>query len=77
MMPVSKPYEIKRVRIKALTPNFYLNGHVAEVGEEGIVDHGDAVTLIAQKKAEIIGNAAPRIIAMKDLKDPPPLRRTV
>jgi hypothetical protein len=77
MMPVSKPHEIKRVKIRALAANFYLNGHVAEVGEEGIVDYADVAALLKAGKAEIIGDAPARTIAMKNLQDPPPLRRTV
>jgi hypothetical protein len=77
MMPVSKPHEIKRVKIRAITANFYLNGHVAQVGEEGVVDYADVAALLKAGKAEIIGDAPARTIAAKDLKDPPPLRRIV
>jgi hypothetical protein len=77
MMPVSKPHEIKRVKIRALKPSFYLGGHVAQVGEEGVVDYADVHALLKAAKVEVLGDAAPRTISAKDLKDPPPLRRTV
>jgi hypothetical protein len=77
MMPVSKPHEIKRVKIRALTANFYIGGHVAQAGEEGVVDYADAGFLVKAGKAEILGEAPARTIAIRDLQDPPPLRRIV
>jgi hypothetical protein len=72
-----QPLQIKRVRIRALTANFYLNGHVAEVGEEGIVDYADVAALLKGNKVEILGDAPARTIPIRELQDPPPLRRIV
>ncbi|OGQ00196.1 MAG: hypothetical protein A2Z40_03600 [Deltaproteobacteria bacterium RBG_19FT_COMBO_60_16] len=72
-----EPLKIRRVKVRALTPNFYLNGHQAQVGEEGIMDFSDASYLIAASKAELVSEEPARTIAARDLQDPLPLRRLV
>jgi hypothetical protein len=72
-----QPLQVPRIKIRALAANFYIGAHVAQVGEEGEVDHSDALTLVKQNKATIIGDAPARTIAARDLQDPPPLRRGV
>ena len=67
--------KIRRVKVRALKSNFYANGHVAQAGEEAVMDYVDASYLIASGKAELVGDAPARIIGTKDLADPPPLRR--
>jgi len=77
MMPLKsflEPLRVRRVRIRAIKPTFVLNEHRAEVGEEGELDHNDALTLVKQGKVEILGEAPPRTIPARDLADPPPLR---
>ncbi len=68
---ITEAMKIRRVRIRALASNFYLEGHVAHIGEEGVVDFSDAETLRVQGKAEIVGEAPARTIPMRDLADPP------
>ena len=77
MRPFLEPLKIRRVKVRALTANFYLNGHQAQVGEEGIMDYADASFLIKAGKAERVSEEPARVINAKDLADPPPIRRVV
>jgi hypothetical protein len=72
-----EPLKIKAYKVRALTDRFFLNGHIAAVGEEGEMDCSDATIAAAAGRVEILGDAPERIIAVKDLRDPPLLRRVV
>lgn len=72
MRPAVEPIMTRRVVVRALTPNFYLNGHTAEVGETGAVDFADAEMLRVSGKAEILENAPARVaVPVKDLQTDP------
>jgi hypothetical protein len=70
MFSPKEPLKIHMVKVRALKNNFYFPGHVAEIGEEGIVDISDASFLACAGKVEIIGEADPKLIPVSDLRTP-------
>lgn len=71
MFRATEPLRIVRYKVRALTNRFYLNGHVATVGEEGVMDCSDATIAAAAGRVEILEEAPSRFIAVRDLGDPP------
>jgi len=77
MKPFLEPLKIRRVKVRALNARFLIDGRPAEPGQEIVVDHSDALMLVMMGKAEILGDAPARTIPVRDLHDPPPIRRVV
>jgi hypothetical protein len=71
MAPIREPFKIPRVRVRATEKaGFLIGGQPAEPGQTCVLDLGDAEMLTRSGKAEIVGEAEPIIIPVRDLAAP-------